>query len=541
MTKITNPILPGFNPDPSILRVGDDYYIATSTFEWFPGVQIHHSRDLVNWRLIAHPLSRLSQLDMRGNASSCGVWAPDLSWSDGVFYLIYTNVKAWRIGQPYKDTPNYLVTATDVCGEWSDPVYLNSSGFDPSLFHDDDGRKWLVNMVVDHRPFKNRFGGILLQEYDPIAETMVGPVKNIFGGTSLGLCEGPHLYRLNGWYYLMVAEGGTTYNHAASMARSRNIDGPYEVDPENPFISSKYDARNPLQKCGHGSLVETQNGRWYVAHLCGRPLPNKGRCTLGRETAIQEVRWTDDGWLQAVGGKATPVEVASPGLPECPWPTVPVRQEFDTDSLDLHFATPRVPLVAPYLSLSERSGWVRLRGQHSPVSFFDQTLLARRVQHFTFRAETCLEFDPDNYQQMAGLMCVYDTDNHYYLQVTWDEDHGRVLWLQCMIGRSNLTCPAAPVPLSSNRVWLRAIVSDDRLQHFYSLDGATWEKYGPTCNFATLSDEQYELLGETRFTGAFVGIACHDMSGSLAIADFDYFDYDPDPACAGLLSQSSEY
>lgn len=160
MTRIINPILPGFNPDPSILRVGDDYYIATSTFEWWPGVQIHHTRDLANWRLAAHPLNRVSQLDMRGNPSSCGIWAPCLTWSGGLFHLIYTDVKAYRNGQAYKDTPNYLVTAADVCGEWSEPIPLNASGFDPSLFHDDDGRKWLVNMVVDHRPYKNRFGGM---------------------------------------------------------------------------------------------------------------------------------------------------------------------------------------------------------------------------------------------------------------------------------------------------------------------------------------------------------------------------------------------
>lgn len=541
MTKIINPILPGFNPDPSILRVGDDYYIATSTFEWWPGVQIHHSRDLVHWHLVAHPLRRTSQLNMRGNPSSTGIWAPCLTWSDGLFYLIYTDVKSWRTGMPYKDTPNYLVTATDVCGEWSEPVYLNASGFDPSLFHDDDGRKWLINLVVDHRPFKNRFGGIVIQEYDPTQQKLTGPIRTIFPGTSLGLCEGSHLYKINGWYYLMTAEGGTGFNHAVTTARSRSLFGPYEVDPENPVISSRYDARAPIQRSGHGSLVETQNGRWYIAHLCGRPLPNKGRCTLGRETAIQEVRWTEEGWLRTVSGtKATPVEVDAPGLPEHPWPEVPVRQEFVEPELDIHFATPRVPLLPPYGTTTERAGWLRLRGQHSPVSLFDQSLLARRVQHFIYRAETCLEFDPVNYQQMAGLMCVYDTDNHYYLQVTWDEEKGRVLWLQCVVNRQT-TCPAAPLPLESARVYLRAVVDHDRLQFFYSMDGKDWRKYGPEQNYATLSDEQFELMGEGRFTGSFVGIACHDMSGQFLPADFDYFDYDPDPAAAGLLSQSSEY
>lgn len=174
MKKIKNPILPGFNPDPSIVRVDDDYYIATSTFEWFPGVQIHHSKDLVHWRLLTHPLTRISQLDLKGNISSCGVWAPCLSYSDGLFYLIYTNTRNYHSN--FKDCHNYLTTARDIMGPWSEPVYLNSSGFDPSLFHDNNGRKWLVNMLWDHRKGKNPFAGIVLQEYDPKQEKLIGAV-----------------------------------------------------------------------------------------------------------------------------------------------------------------------------------------------------------------------------------------------------------------------------------------------------------------------------------------------------------------------------
>jgi xylan 1,4-beta-xylosidase len=188
---IRNPILKGFNPDPSIFRVGPDYYIATSTFEWFPGVQIHHSRDLVNWRLVTRPLTRAAQLDMRGNPDSCGVWAPCLSHADGQFWLIYTDVK--RLDGNFKDAHNYLVTAPEITGPWSDPIYLNSSGFDPSLFHDDDGRKWLLNQQWKHttdsvggRPKDIAFDGILAQEYDPVARHLTGPITNIFAG-SLGV------------------------------------------------------------------------------------------------------------------------------------------------------------------------------------------------------------------------------------------------------------------------------------------------------------------------------------------------------------------
>jgi xylan 1,4-beta-xylosidase len=173
MNTITNPILKGFNPDPSILRVNDDYYIATSTFEWFPGVQIHHSKDLINWELIAHPLNRISQLDMKGVPDSCGVWAPCLSYDNGTFYLVYSNVKSFA--GVWKDTPNYLVTTKNIRGEWSESVFLDSSGFDGSLFHDADGRKWYLSMRVDHRKGK-MFGGIVLREFDTILQKLVGEV-----------------------------------------------------------------------------------------------------------------------------------------------------------------------------------------------------------------------------------------------------------------------------------------------------------------------------------------------------------------------------
>ena len=217
MNMIKNPILRGFNPAPSIIRVGEDYYIATSTFEWFPGVQIHHSRDLVNWELVARPLNRISQLDLVGNPDSCGVWAPCLSYCNGTFYLVYSNVRSFD--GVWKDTPNYLVTTNDILGEWSEPIFLRSSGFDGSLFHDENGKKWYASMLVDHRKGKF-FGGIILQEYNQQENQLEGPIFHIFEGSELGITEAPHLYQKNGYYYLMTAEGGTEYGHAVSLARA---------------------------------------------------------------------------------------------------------------------------------------------------------------------------------------------------------------------------------------------------------------------------------------------------------------------------------
>ena len=313
-SAIFNPILRGFNPDPSIVRVGDDYYIATSTFEWFPGVQIHHSRDLAHWRLIARPLNRASQLDMRGDPDSCGVWAPCLTHADGLFHLIYTDVKRYGrtttagvSGASLRDFHNYLVTSERIDGDWSDRIHLNSSGFDPSLFHDDDGRKYLVNMLWDHRPGQNRFAGIVLQEYSPAQRKLVGARHNIFKGTSLGLTEAPHLYKRDGWYYLITAEGGTAWGHAVTMARSRALLGPYELHPDVHILSARHRPDVPLQRAGHADLVETQAGETYMVYLCGRPIANRGRCTLGRETAIQPMTWSADGWLRTTTGEGIPV------------------------------------------------------------------------------------------------------------------------------------------------------------------------------------------------------------------------------------------
>ena len=265
---IVNPILKGFNADPSICRAENDYYIATSTFEWYPGVQIHHSRDLVNWRLVTRPLARAAQLDLRGVPDSGGVWAPCLSYADGLFWLIYTDMK--RFDGNFKDAHNYLVTAPAITGPWSDPIYLNSSGFDPSLFHDDDGRKWLLNQQWRHttdsvggRPRGTAFDGILAQEYDVVARKLTGPIRNIFAGSSHALVEGPHIHKRDGWYYMTAAEGGTGYDHAVTMARSRALHGPYELHPDIFLLTAKDAPDAPLQRAGHGQIVETPDGLTY--------------------------------------------------------------------------------------------------------------------------------------------------------------------------------------------------------------------------------------------------------------------------------------
>jgi xylan 1,4-beta-xylosidase len=534
VSTIRNPILRGFNPDPSIVRVGDDYYIATSTFEWFPGVQIHHSRDLVYWRLVARPLRRASQLDMRGDPDSCGVWAPCLTHADGLFHLVYSDVKrygrtttAGASGASLRDFHNYLVTSPRIDGEWSDPTYLNSSGFDPSLFHDDNGRKYLVNMLWDHRPGQNRFAGIVLQEYSPTERTLVGDRHTIFTGTPLGFTEGPHLYKRNGWYFLITAEGGTGWGHAVTMARSRTLPGPYELHPDTYILSARQRPDVPLQRAGHADLVDTQSGETYMVYLCGRPLGNRGRCTLGRETAIQPMTWGADGWLRTTDGHGIPmVEVPGPaGITLHPCSPEPVREDFEGDTLPMSFQWLRTPRPEELFTLEGRKGFLRLYGRETIGSLFRQALVARRQQAHCFSASTRLEFEPNHFQQMAGLVCYYNSVKFHYLYVSRDETGKHVRVMSALPDQVSADAFTPPIPVPSDvPIELRVEVDYERLCFAYRMENGSWQWLPQQFDASILSDEA-SAPGAPNFTGAFVGMACQDLAGTAMPADFDWFEY----------------
>ena len=533
-SAVFNPILRGFNPDPSIVRVGDDYYIATSTFEWFPGVQIHHSRDLVNWRLIARPLNRESQLDMRGEPDSCGVWAPCLTHDDGLFHLIYTDVKRYGrtttagvSGASLRDFHNYLVTSERIDGDWSDRIDLNSSGFDPSLFHDDDGRKYLVNMLWDHRPGQNRFAGIVLQEYSPAQRKLIGARHNIFKGTSLGLTEAPHLYKRDGWYYLITAEGGTAWGHAVTMARSRALLGPYELHPDVHILSARHRPDVPLQRAGHADLVETQSGETYMVYLCGRPIANRGRCTLGRETAIQAMTWSADGWLRTTTGEGIPVvEVPAPrGLTPQRLPQSPVREHFDDDTLPIAFQWLRSPVPDRLFSLRERKGYLRLYGRETIGSLFEQSLVARRQQSHCYSASTIVQFEPQHFQQMAGLVCYYNSSKFHYFYVSRDEGGKHVRVMSALPDQVTSDAFTSPIAIADGvPIELRVEVDYERLRFAYRITQGGWQWLPEQFDASILSDEA-SAPGLPNFTGAFVGMACQDLAGTAMSADFGWFEY----------------
>ncbi len=525
--SIHNPILSGFHPDPSILRVGDDYYLATSTFEWYPGVRVHHSRDLVHWRALGGIITERRLLDLRGCGDSNGVWAPDLSYHDGLFYLVYSDVASFASG--YWDPQNYLTTAPTIEGPWSDPVRLHSHGFDASLFHDDDGTSWLLAMSADWRPGRDRFGGIEIQRYDRAERKLVGNAQLIFNGTQVGVTEGPHLYRHDGWYYLITAEGGTSWEHQVTVARSRDLHGPYLVDPAGPLLTSVDRPDLRLQKAGHGSLVRTQTGRWYLAHLVGRPYTPLGNCVLGRETAIQRVDWPTGGW-PAIPGGVPADEVAAPGLPAHPWPDEPATDHFDGPQLGTAWSTLRRPATPDWVDLTSRPSHLRIHGGQSPVGRQAPSLVARRVGATHCELSTVLDFNPADHRQLAGVTGYYNTANWYYAYLTRADDGRRTIEvLSCDSGRLTPHSPLTVDASTSDRVGLRVTFDGPVLRFAYDL-GDGWRDLVAQFDATILSDEHAAVVidGEPAawgFTGAFLGLWVQDLGADGGYADFDHATY----------------
>ena len=548
---IHNPILKGFHPDPSIVRVGEDYYIATSTFEWWPGIRLHHSTDLVHWELIEYPLNRTSQLDLRGVGASQGVWAPCLTYDKGTFYLLYTVVTAFYCNM--YDTNNYLVTATDIHGPWSEPIALNNFGFDPSLFHDDDGRKYMVSMVTDHRVPKKYVGRLVLQEYDPVQKKMTGPVKDIYRADKIFL-EGPHIFKRNGWYYLFSADTGTGELHGQTIQRSRDIWGPYEMyqadfmerTAENEaysILTSRHHEDILLQKSGHCDLVETPEGEWYAVHLCGRASDRRNpadairfagarRYMLGRETAIQKMKWTDDDWLVMADGSTEPKEyVEEPAgnhrvekqvMESAQESTgANMRDDFTAPVLDPDYQSLRIPMTEHYLSLTERPGYLRMYGRSGLSSKFSQTLIAKRLTEYDMEISTKLEFEPEVFKQMAGLILMYDTDNYLYLHVSRDEDCGKcIALLKAENKKYEYLTDYLPV-FSGLPIYLKAEMRNGYITFAYRLEGSAWQTIAENIDGSFMSDE---ACAEGWFTGAMAGICCQDLTGFGKYADFDWFE-----------------
>lgn len=538
---IKNPIFKGFNPDPSICRRGDDYYVAVSSFEWLPSIPVYHSKDLQNWQLHTHVLQGSSEIDLTRLPSAKGIWAPCLTWceEEQLFYVIYGVMNS--MNARYFDVDNYLITASDITGPWSEPVYLHSAGFDASILHDDDGRKWIVSLEWETRDEYEKPGAICLAEYCPQQKAIVGYPQRIWhGGTDRGCIEAPHLTKRGRYYYLMCAEGGTGYGHCVTMGRSESVHGPYVSDPMNPILTSVtnmaserhdadhlkpkyYNPASTLQKSGHGSYVETPEGEVYLVHLCSRPFTPELRCTLGRETAIQKMYWTEDHWLRMCGDdNLAKLEVEESLLPAFPLTAPAQRDHFDAPLLDLHYYTPRISPQS-FSDCLTKPGYIRIRGQESLCSLNRASLLCRKLTSVEGVVTTKMDFTPEVYQHSAGLVLYYDNMNYLYLHKKFDEQtkSTRLSILYIENGYKHKEQLLTP-PLTEEEVYLRLHIQQRECFFSWSEDDIEYHQLGAVYDLSKFSDE-YSEYGE--FTGTFVGMACIDSMLHRKHADFDFFDY----------------
>jgi len=524
VTLLNNPVVRGFAPDPSLVRVGDWYYAATSSFEWFPTIPIHRSHDLAHWEYAGHVRGAAPGDSLAGVPDSGGIWAPSLSWDGERFWVVYSVVRS--VGTPYFDVDTYVSTATQAGGKWTAPRRVASHGFDPALFHH-EGRLWLLNLQNDHRPGGRRFAGIVLTELD--RETL-SPV----GGTHLllqheRLIEGPKLVRREGWYHLVLAEGGTGFEHGVRVARGRELTGPYELD-DRPLLTSRDDPSLPLQKAGHGELVQTPDGDWVLSHLTARPLqtPHGPRCTLGRETAIQAVAWDEEGWPRMRHGGVHPaVEVDVPTRPEPLSPQLPDPEE----PLGWPWSTLRAAPDPSWADTTSRPGWIRLRGRHGPESRWAHSLLAQRITEHRAEAEVTVEARPDTFTQAAGLVLRYNAEAYLSLDLTWAEPEGEGQHGQQWRGGGRTvlrlverdeasTRTVTVVDVGADAPLTLGVTVDGAEARFWYVRGGVRAPVGEPLDFGRLSDDHGSKL---RFTGSMAGIHAVDLVDAAFTADFTGF------------------
>ncbi|MBO5212321.1 MAG: glycoside hydrolase family 43 protein [Clostridia bacterium] len=481
--KYKNPIIPGFNPDPSICRVGEDFYLVTSTFEFFPGVPIYHSKNLVNWELINYCLTKDSQLPLEGTNASDGIYAPTIRYHDGEFFMTTTNVS---------NGGNFIVHTKDIYGEWSEPGYVDQGGIDPSLFWDDDGTCYFVSNGLD----ENERVSIHLCQVDPFTGKKQTQTKLISYGCGGRYPEAPHIYKKNGYYYLMLAEGGTEYGHMETIQRSKNIYGPYEKCPHNPILTHR-DTPGPIQATGHADLVEDQNGSWWLVCLAIRPIKNMQLHHIGRESFLAPVIWDKDGW-PVVGNSGTiDFEMEGP----LPGPTpLPVSHDFfdsfDKNTLDLNWSFVRNPRRENYLL---EKGRIILKGGKDTLStpLGHPTMIAVRQPEFDIEATVELEGEIKE-GQASGLSAFYSSDYHYDIFITRDRGEYKVC-LRKRVADIEVITKSQPIDYNGSAK-LKIIANEDWYLFLYESNGELIElEKGAVSLLAT------EVNGRS-FTGTFLGI-----------------------------------
>lgn len=510
-----NPILPGFYPDPSICKVNEDYYMVNSTFAYFPGVPVFHSKDLIHWEQIGNVLDRPSQLPLDGAGVSEGIFAPTLRYHDGTFYMITTNVSA--------STGNFIVTAKDPAGPWSEPYPLESEGIDPSLFFDDDGKCYYCG-TKPRREGSRYFGDneIYIQELDLTTMKLTGESYPAWHGAlrQVEWPEGPHIYKKDGWYYLMISEAGTGHYHAISIARSKSLFEPFEGYKCNPIMTHRHlGAEYPIVNVGHPDIVETQNGEWWMVLLASRPYGGYHR-NLGRETFLVPFVW-ENGWPVINPGKGIIEDtVEAPDLPLYYAKEVPSREEFDGDDLPLHFMYLRNPIEENY-SLSDKKGYLSMKcGKDLLSSTGNPSYVCVRQTDFNFCFETAVEFSPVFQNEQAGI-AIFQSDGFNYQCLTGTDGTSSVLSVIRTQNGTTETLADITLDKKYNRFQLRLEADGQDLSFSYSTDGK---------NFSVIADHIDGRILCTDAAGGFVGntigiYATANGEDSSTTAAFDYVEY----------------
>lgn len=500
--QFINPVISGYAPDPSIERVGDDYYMVTSSFVHFPGLPVYHSKDLVTWRQIGNAIDRPSQADFNGMKVSGGMMAPAISYHDGLYYIVCTNRK------------NFVITAKNPSGPWSDPTFFEFDGIDPSLFWDDNGKAYIANNGTPSQPpLYDGHRSIWLQEFDPKSKSMTGPrLEIINGGADLAAkpfwTEAPHLYKKDGYYYLIAAQGGTGDQHSEVVFRSRDIAGPYENYAGNPILTQRDLPENRphgIGTAGHADFVQTPDGEWWSVFLATR---NYGPdlYNIGRETYLLPVTWKD-GWPVILEqGKTVPFLLDRPNLPPSPRPAVPLSgdyaytDEFKASKLGLGWMSVRIPAAARY---ALEHGDLVLKGSAEAIGDINNTpsFVGRKQAHAVAAVSTKLRYKAERAGDRAGLVAMQSDDAYLFLGVQWRDGRQEV----ALSIRKNAQDPQggrviASVPLpeaaGNKPVYLKLCVDAGTLSAAYAVRKDEWKSLSAGHDATFLS---------TKLAGGFVG------------------------------------
>lgn len=514
MKTFQNPILPGFYPDPSVCRVNEDYYLVTSSFSYYPGVPIFHSKDLVHWQQIGHVLDRPSQLPLDGLKHSEGIFAPTIRHHNGVFYMITTNVGKGG---------NFVVKATNPAGPWSDPYYLDAPGIDPSLFFDEDGKVYYTG--TRPAPEGEKYFGnweVWLQELDLKTMKLVGEARGLWRGALRDAVwpEGPHLYKVKDYYYLMISEAGTGHHHAVSIARSEDITGPYIGNPGNPILTHRHLGKDyPIVNVGHCDLVETQHGEWWSVGLASRPYGGYYR-NLGRETFLFPVAW-EDGWpVMSLGTGKLEMSYPVPDLPESKLPIPSACDHFDDDKLDLKWNFLRTPREEFY-SLSERPGYLGLKLREERITeLTNPSFVGRRQQHISFAASTYMQFTPNDENEAAGLVLIQSNQFNYSFVCTKKGSQHILQLIKCAAGEEEILIELA-IDKPTTGLYLKIEADGQDISFYYGESPADYQ--------ALIKNVDGRILN-TDMAGGFVGneiglYASSNGQSSDNVAYFDWFEY----------------